>query len=49
VVTFAPEPGASVLRDIVEPSATIHPDGVGYTVTLKDGTLPHRHPRRGGR
>ncbi len=28
---------ASVLKDIVEPSATINPDGVGYVVTLKDG------------
>lgn len=29
---------ASVLRDIVEPNATINPDGIGYVVTLKDGT-----------
>ena len=29
---------ASVLRDIIEPSATINPDAVGYTVTLRDGT-----------
>jgi putative heme-binding domain-containing protein len=29
---------ASVLKDIVEPSATINPDAVGYVVTLKDGT-----------
>ncbi len=28
---------ASVLKDIVEPSATINPDAVGYVVTLKDG------------
>ncbi|MBI3880870.1 MAG: c-type cytochrome [Verrucomicrobia bacterium] len=28
---------ASVLRDIVEPSAAINPDAVGYTVTLKQG------------
>ena len=29
---------ASVLRDIREPSATLNPDAVAYTVTLKDGT-----------
>ena len=29
---------ASVLHDIVEPSATINPDAIGYVVTLKDGT-----------
>ena len=29
---------ASVLKDIIEPSATINPDAVGYTVTLRDGT-----------
>ncbi len=28
----------SVLRDIVDPNATINPDAVGYVVTLKDGT-----------
>jgi putative heme-binding domain-containing protein len=26
-----------VLRDIVEPNATINPDGIGYVVTLKNG------------
>ncbi|NDF01075.1 MAG: heme-binding protein, partial [Verrucomicrobia bacterium] len=30
---------ASVLRDIVEPSAVINPDAVGYTVTLKNGEV----------
>lgn len=29
---------ASVLQDIAEPNATINPDGVGYVVTMKDGT-----------
>ena len=29
---------ASVLKDITDPNATINPDAVGYTVTLKDGT-----------
>ncbi len=28
---------ASVLKDIADPNATINPDAVGYTVTLKDG------------
>jgi putative heme-binding domain-containing protein len=28
---------ASVLRDIVEPSAAINPDAIGYTVTLRNG------------
>jgi putative heme-binding domain-containing protein len=28
---------ASVLKDIAEPSAALHPDHVGYTVTLKSG------------
>ena len=28
---------ASVLSDIVNPSAAINPDAIGYTVTLKDG------------
>ena len=28
---------ASVLKDIVEPSATINPDAVGYVATLKNG------------
>ncbi|MCC6234070.1 MAG: c-type cytochrome [Verrucomicrobiales bacterium] len=28
---------ASVLRDLLEPSAAINPDAVGYLVTLKDG------------
>jgi putative heme-binding domain-containing protein len=30
---------ASVLKDIAEPNAMINPDAVGYTVTLKDGTV----------
>jgi putative heme-binding domain-containing protein len=30
---------ASVLRDIVEPSASINPDAVGYVITLKDGSV----------
>ena len=29
---------ASVLRDIVEPNATINPDAVGYIVTMNDGS-----------
>jgi putative heme-binding domain-containing protein len=29
---------ASVLKDIMEPSAAINPDAIGYTVTRKDGT-----------
>jgi putative heme-binding domain-containing protein len=29
---------ASVLRDITDPSATINPDAISYTVTLQDGT-----------
>ena len=29
---------ASVLLDIADPNAAINPDGVGYMVTLKDGT-----------
>ncbi len=29
---------ASVLADLADPNATINPDGVGYVVTLKDGT-----------
>lgn len=29
---------ASVLADIADPNASINPDGVGYVVTLKDGT-----------
>lgn len=29
---------ASVLRDLQEPSATINPDAVAYTVIMKDGT-----------
>jgi putative heme-binding domain-containing protein len=28
---------ASVLKDITDPNATINPDAIGYTVTLKDG------------
>ena len=28
---------ASVLKDIIEPSATINPDAIGYVVTLNDG------------
>ena len=30
---------ASIVRDIAEPSATIHPDYVPYTVALKDGRV----------
>lgn len=30
---------ASIVRDIAEPSATIHPDYVPYTVQLKDGRV----------
>jgi putative heme-binding domain-containing protein len=30
---------ASVLRDILQPSAAINPDHVGYTVALKDGRV----------
>jgi len=29
---------ASVLKDITDPNATINPDAVGYTVTMKDGS-----------
>ena len=29
---------ASLLKNIVDPNASINPDAVGYTVTLKDGT-----------
>ena len=29
---------ASVLNDIIDPNATINPDGVGYIVTRKDGS-----------
>ena len=29
---------AGVLRDIVDPSAVINPDAIGYTVTAKDGS-----------
>jgi putative heme-binding domain-containing protein len=29
---------ASVLRDLEDPNATIHPDAVAYQVTLKDGS-----------
>ncbi|MDP3073657.1 MAG: c-type cytochrome [Opitutaceae bacterium] len=29
---------ASVLRDIAEPNAAINPDGVGYVITMKDGS-----------
>ncbi len=29
---------ASVLKDITDPNATINPDGVGYVVTLKNGS-----------
>lgn len=29
---------ASVLADIVEPNAAINPDGVGYVITMKDGS-----------
>ncbi len=29
---------ASVLADLAEPNATINPDGVGYVVTMKDGS-----------
>ena len=29
---------ASVLKDIEDPSATINPDAIGYTITLRDGT-----------
>ena len=29
---------AGVLKDIADPNATINPDAVGYTVTLRDGT-----------
>lgn len=30
---------ASVLRDILDPNATINPDAVAYQVTLRDGTI----------
>jgi len=30
---------ASVFRDIAEPSATIHPEYISYTVALKDGRV----------
>jgi putative heme-binding domain-containing protein len=29
---------ASVLADIVDPNSAINPDGVGYIVTMKDGS-----------
>lgn len=29
----------SVLQDIADPNAAINPDGVGYTVTMKDGSV----------
>lgn len=45
-VTVGPDLGnlvhrdyASVLKDIAEPSAAIHPDAVGYVVTMNDGLL----------
>lgn len=38
----------SILRDIANPSAAIHPDHIAYTVTLKDGSNLSGTPRSDG-